>query len=150
MSATILEIAGNAEQVRVISDEASRQADGVTAMMRQLGLAAQQIGKVTETIATISEQTNLLALNATIEAARAGDAGRGFAVVASEIKELSRQTSAATKDIRGRIDAIQSSTTTAMDDIDRIAGVIKTVIEIVPQMAAGHRRAISGDSRRGQ
>jgi methyl-accepting chemotaxis protein len=136
MSATILEIAGNAEQVRVISDEASRQADGVTAMMRQLGLAAQQIGKVTETIATISEQTNLLALNATIEAARAGDAGRGFAVVASEIKELSRQTSAATKDIRGRIEAIQSSTTTAMGDIDRIAGVIKTVNEIVPQMAA--------------
>ncbi len=136
MNATILEIAGNAEQVRVISDEASRQADGVTAIMKQLGLAAQQIGKVTETITTISEQTNLLALNATIEAARAGEAGRGFAVVASEIKELARQTSAATKDIRGRIDAIQYSTTAAIDDIDRIAGVIKTVNEIVPQMAA--------------
>lgn len=39
-SATILEIAGNAEQVCVISDEASRQADGVTAMMRILGAAA--------------------------------------------------------------------------------------------------------------
>jgi methyl-accepting chemotaxis protein len=104
--------------------------------MKQLGLAAQQIGKVTETITTISEQTNLLALNATIEAARAGEAGRGFAVVASEIKELARQTSAATKDIRGRIDAIQYSTTAAIDDIDRIAGVIKTVNEIVPQMAA--------------
>ncbi len=136
MSATILEIAGNAEQVRVISDEAARQADGVTAIMKQLGLAAQQIGKVTETITTISEQTNLLALNATIEAARAGEAGRGFAVVANEIKELARQTSAATRDIRGRIDAIQSSTTTAMADIDRIAGVIKTVNEIVPRMAA--------------
>jgi len=136
MSATILEIAGNAEQVRVISDEASRQADSVTAMMKQLGLAAQQIGKVTETITTISEQTNLLALNATIEAARAGEAGRGFAVVASEIKELSRQTSAATKDIRSRIDSIQSSTNIAIVDIDRIAGVIKTVNEIVPKMAA--------------
>lgn len=32
--------------------------------------------------------------------------------------------------------AIQTSTTTAMDDIDRIAGVIKTVNEIVPRMAA--------------
>ena len=136
MSATIFEIASNAEKVRVISDEASQQADGVTAMMRQLGLAAQQIGTVTETISKISEQTNLLALNATIEAARAGDAGKGFAVVAGEIKELARQTSVATRDIRERVDAIQSSTTTAMGDIDRIAGVIKTVNEIVPQMAA--------------
>ena len=136
MSATISEIAGNAEQVRVISDEASRQADGVTVMMEQLGLAAQQIGTVTATIAKISEQTNLLALNATIEAARAGESGRGFAVVANEIKELARQTSAATRDIRERVDAIQSSTGCAMDDIDRIATVIRTVNEIVPQMAA--------------
>ncbi len=134
MSATISEIAGNAEQVRAISDEASRQADAVTVMMKHLGTAAQEIGKVTETITTISEQTNLLALNATIEAARAGEAGRGFAVVANEIKELARQTSGATKDIRGRIEAICSSTVTAMGGIDRIAGVIKTVNEIVPQM----------------
>jgi methyl-accepting chemotaxis protein len=77
-----------------------------------------------------------LALNATIEAARAGDAGKGFAVVAGEIKELARKTADATKDIRERINAIQSSTKTAMGDIGRIAGVIKTVNEIVPQMAA--------------
>ncbi|MFH2122122.1 MAG: methyl-accepting chemotaxis protein [Pseudomonadota bacterium] len=136
MSATITEIAANAEQVRAISDEAARQADGVTAIMRILGDAAQEIGKVTETIATISGQTNLLALNATIEAARAGESGKGFAVVAGEIKALSRQTSSATKDIRERVEAIQSSTSLAMDDISRIAGVIKTVNAIVPQMAA--------------
>lgn len=136
MSATITEIAGKAEQVRAISDEASRQAFSVTGMMQQLGTAAQEIGVVTETITTISEQTNLLALNATIEAARAGEAGRGFAVVANEIKELARQTSGATQDIRDRIEAIRASTTRAMSDIGRIAGVIKTVNEIVPQMAA--------------
>ena len=117
-------------------NEAARQADGVTAMMSLLASAAQEIGKVTETIATISGQTNLLALNATIEAARAGDAGKGFAVVANEIKELSRQTSGATKDIRERIDAIQSSTAMTMDDINRIAAVIKTVNITVPKMAA--------------
>jgi methyl-accepting chemotaxis protein len=136
MSATISEIAGSAEHVRTISDEAARQADAVTAMMKNLGLAAQEIGQVTETISTISEQTNLLALNATIEAARAGEAGRGFAVVANEIKELSRQTSGATHDIRDRINAIRSSTKSAMHDIDRIAEVIKSVNEIIPQMAA--------------
>jgi methyl-accepting chemotaxis protein len=57
-------------------------------------------------------------------------------VVANEIKELARQTSGATQDIRDRIEAIQSSTSAAMSDIDRIAGVIRTVNEIVPQMAS--------------
>ena len=93
-------------------------------------------GQVTETITDISAQTNLLALNATIEAARAGEAGKGFAVVANEIKELARQTATATQDIRAKIDAIRASTTTAINDIERIAEVIRNVNEIVPQMAA--------------
>ncbi len=88
MTATIGEIAGNSEKARRITEEATRQAARISEQMNQLGAAAQQIGKVTETITEISSQTNLLALNATIEAARAGSAGKGFAVVANEIKEL--------------------------------------------------------------
>jgi methyl-accepting chemotaxis protein len=136
MSATVTEIAGNAEKARSISGEAMSQADAVTAMMKQLGAAAKEIGKVTETISDISAQTNLLALNATIEAARAGAAGKGFAVVAGEIKELARQTAAATGDIKGKIEGIQTSTGSAMSDIEGIARVIKSVGEIVSQMAA--------------
>ena len=71
---------------------------------------AQSISKVTEVITEISEQTNLLALNATIEAARAGEAGKGFAVVANEIKELAKQTAEATKEIKTKIEGIQTST----------------------------------------
>jgi hypothetical protein len=56
-------------------------AETASSRINELGSAANEIGKVTETITDISEQTNLLALNATIEAARAGEAGKGFAVV---------------------------------------------------------------------
>jgi methyl-accepting chemotaxis protein len=136
MSATVGEIASNAEKARTISGEATSQAQAISAMMKELGRAAQDIGKVTETITSISAQTNLLALNATIEAARAGAAGKGFAVVANEIKELAQQTASATEDIKSKISGIQASTGGAMGDIEKIAQVIKEVGEIVSSIAA--------------
>ena len=151
MGATIAEIAGNSEKARGITQEATLQAEGMTTLMANLGRAARDIGKVTETITGISSQTNLLALNATIEASRAGVAGKGFAVVASEIKELARQTAAATEDIRGRIEAIQSSSAGAVDDIQRISGIIRNVSDIVATIASAIEeqttvtRAIAGN-----
>jgi methyl-accepting chemotaxis protein len=136
MSATIGEIAANAEKARAISAEAEAQATSVSALMQQLGGAAQEIGKVTETITDISSQTNLLALNATIEAARAGAAGKGFAVVANEIKELARQTAAATEDIKRRIGGVQGSAGSAIADIEKINGVIKEVGHIIAGIAS--------------
>jgi methyl-accepting chemotaxis protein len=136
MSATVGEIASNAEKARAISGEATNQAEAISAVMRDLGRAAQDIGKVTETITSISAQTNLLALNATIEAARAGAAGKGFAVVANEIKELAQQTASATEDIKSKISGIQASTGGAMGDIEKIAQVIREVGDIVSSIAA--------------
>jgi methyl-accepting chemotaxis protein len=101
----------------------------------ELGHAADEISKVTEAITEISEQTNLLALNATIEAARAGEAGKGFAVVANEIKELARQTAAATLEIKNRITGIQDSTADTVTQIEAITGVINEVNEIVGTIA---------------
>jgi methyl-accepting chemotaxis protein len=101
-----------------------------------LNQAAQAIGKVTETITTISDQTKLLALNATIEAARAGAAGKGFAVVAHEIKELARQTADATEDIKAKINGIQASTGATLDDLGRISRVIEQVSQIVNTIAS--------------
>jgi methyl-accepting chemotaxis protein len=136
MTATISEIAGNSEKARMTTDEAARQADSVSQMMGTLGNAAQEIGKVSETINSISAQTNLLALNATIEAARAGAAGKGFAVVANEIKELAQQTAAATGEIKNKIASVQSSTAGAVASIDQIVRVIKEVNDIVNAIAS--------------
>jgi methyl-accepting chemotaxis protein len=136
MSATVGEIASNSEKARAISEQATAQAQTISRLMQELGRAAQEIGKVTETITDISSQTNLLALNATIEAARAGAAGKGFAVVANEIKELARQTAAATEDIKVKIAGVQSSAGSAIADIEQISGVIKEVNAIVSSIAA--------------
>ncbi len=136
MSATIGEIASNSEKARAISQKAGQQAASVSALMQQLGSAAQEIGQVTETITDISSQTNLLALNATIEAARAGAAGKGFAVVANEIKELARQTAAATEDIKAKIGGVQSSAGSAIADIEKITSVVAEVGQIVSGIAA--------------
>ena len=135
MSATIGEIAANSEKARAISADAAVQASSVSALMQQLGQAAQEIGMVTETITDISSQTNLLALNATIEAARAGAAGKGFAVVANEIKELAKQTAAATGDIKARIGGVQGSAGSAIADIEKITAVIKEVGHLVSGIA---------------
>ncbi len=136
MTATIGEIASNAERARKVTAEAVDSATRVSGTMDTLGTAAREIGKVTETISAISSQTNLLALNATIEAARAGAAGKGFAVVANEIKELARQTAAATEDIKARIEGIQNSSGAAVGDIASVANVIREVNEIVSGIAA--------------
>ncbi len=135
MTATIGEIAANSERARQITESAREQAGQITRQMNQLGDAAQQIGKVTEAITEISAQTNLLALNATIEAARAGAAGKGFAVVATEIKALAQQTSAATDDIRNRIDGVQSSAAASIREIDKVSQVIDEVSQIVTTIA---------------
>jgi methyl-accepting chemotaxis protein len=136
MTSTIGEIAQNSEKARRITDDAARQAVRITQQIDQLGAAANEIGKVTETITAISSQTNLLALNATIEAARAGAAGKGFAVVATEIKNLAQQTALATEDIRTRIAAVQAATSNGITEVGKVSRVIEEVSAIVASIAA--------------
>ncbi|NDY72728.1 methyl-accepting chemotaxis protein [Desulfobacter hydrogenophilus] len=131
MTATINEIVTNTEQSRQVTETAVSQAGQVSENVAQLGSAALEIGKVTETITDISEQTNLLALNATIEAARAGEAGKGFAVVANEIKVLANQTAEATTEIRMKIERMQGSTQKTTQGIEEIIRVINAVNESV-------------------
>ena len=136
MTATIAEISQNASKAKDITGHAVGKATEASRRVDELGHAAREIDKVTETITAISSQTNLLALNATIEAARAGEAGRGFAVVANEIKELAMQTARATEEIRGKIQGIQGATGVTVSEIQQVSQVINEVDIIVGTIAA--------------
>lgn len=136
LTASIQEISQQVGNSSNVAQNAAQQADNVMAKVGGLAEASQRIGEIVHLINDIASQTNLLALNATIEAARAGDAGKGFAVVASEVKNLAVQTSNATEEISGQINAIQSSTSEAVSAIEQINGVIREINDISTAVAA--------------
>ncbi|WDP91686.1 MAG: methyl-accepting chemotaxis protein [Desulfobacter sp.] len=136
MSATISEISKNSSNARQISEKAVAVSDETSQQIETLGVSANEIGNVTDTITDISEQTNLLALNATIEAARAGEAGKGFAVVAAEIKELAGQTTTAAQEINAKISAIQDATTDSAQKVREVGGIINDCNDIISSIAA--------------
>jgi len=136
MSASIHEIAASAHEAAAVAGRAVETASATNETVRQLGDSSAEIGLVIKVITAIAEQTNLLALNATIEAARAGEAGKGFAVVANEVKELAKETSAATEEIGQKIEAIQGDARAAMTAIDAITEVIGRINDIQGTIAS--------------
>ena len=136
LSASIGEIARSATQATGVTTKGVGEADTTTTAVRELGEASSAIGEVVRTITAIAQQTNILALNATIEAARAGEAGRGFAVVAGEVKDLARDTAAATEDIGRRIDAVRRSSDEVVTSIEGIATLLREIDEIQNGVAA--------------
>ncbi|PHS02927.1 MAG: hypothetical protein COA78_19765 [Blastopirellula sp.] len=136
MTASINEVAQAATNASESAANVAKKANATNESIGELGNAADEIGKVIGVIQDIAEQTNLLALNATIEAARAGESGKGFAVVATEVKELARQTSTATDDIRMKIENLQSSTQNAVSAISEISDSIQEVNQLSNSIAS--------------
>jgi methyl-accepting chemotaxis protein len=136
LATSIAEIGRQLELTNGVVQMAVGEAKATDGEIEALAAAAQKIGDVVKLIRDIAGQTNLLALNATIEAARAGEAGRGFAVVASEVKTLAVQTANATEEIAGQIQAVQSSTTSAVEAIRRIAERMHQINSYTSSVAA--------------
>ncbi|NLE00024.1 MAG: methyl-accepting chemotaxis protein [Fibrobacter sp.] len=127
MSSSLNEVSKNCQKELTIASEANRYAQKSKDVMNQLGATAKSISRIIDLIGDIADQTNLLALNATIEAASAGEAGKGFNVVAAEVKELAKQTSDATQEIKKQIDEIQLNTGSAVNTIEEVTRVIEEV-----------------------
>ena len=143
MSAAIKEVSLSCQKESEIAEKANLEAEDTSKTMGELGKAADAIGSIVDVIQQIAAQTNLLALNATIEAASAGEAGKGFAVVANEVKELAKQTSTATGDIRKQVEEMQKNSGNAIDAIHSIGKTIQEINSI------SHGIVVSVDQQNG-
>jgi methyl-accepting chemotaxis protein len=150
MSASIVQVAGNADRVRSessITDQQVREGRNevlalskgmgsirdtvkdVVTEMQSLDHASRQIGEILGLIEEIADQTNLLALNAAIEAARAGEHGRGFAVVADEVRKLAENSASSTKQIGSLVADIQRRTSAVLERTARANNLVQSNAE---------------------
>ncbi len=143
MAVGIGALAESAQRAGASAADAVQDVGEASRQVSALDTAAAEIGQVIETIVEVADQTKLLALNATIEAARAGEAGKGFAVVAREVKDLAKETSDATGDIRRWVTAIQRSSEATIAGISKVAGVINEVNTFVTAVAEAAQEQMS-------
>ncbi|MEO6714133.1 MAG: methyl-accepting chemotaxis protein [Mycobacteriales bacterium] len=136
LSMSIREVAAQAANAASVADAGAVRAEAASGTVSELGKASAQIEDVTELITSIAEQTHLLALNATIEAAHAGAVGKGFGVVAQEVKDLARQTTEASGDVRRVVGSIQAGSRNAVEAMADVASVIQEVNENQSTIAA--------------
>lgn len=149
MTATVHDVARNAEQAALAAQSADEKVDSGQTVVRQslqrieqlssssasaidsienLSAEIQNIGTVLGVIKSVAEQTNLLALNAAIEAARAGEQGRGFAVVADEVRALARRTQQSTEEIERLVSSLRSGASASVAQIQSSGELVKLAV----------------------
>ena len=149
MTATVHDVARNAEEAALAAQTADDKVESGQAVVRQsmtrieqladsassasssiesLSAEIQNIGTVLSVIKSVAEQTNLLALNAAIEAARAGEQGRGFAVVADEVRALAKRTQQSTEEIERLVSALRSAAQSSVQQIQSSGELVKLAV----------------------
>ncbi|QEY60192.1 HAMP domain-containing protein [Pseudomonas sp. C27(2019)] len=154
MTATVHEVARNAEEAAVSGEKANRLAihgeqvlqgaldanSRLTTQVQQSAEAMHRLNEDSTNISTVltvinglAQQTNLLALNAAIEAARAGEAGRGFAVVADEVRSLAHRTQESTAQIEELITNLQTGSGNAVVMMDSSRTLADSTLGLVQE-----------------
>ncbi|WP_422631440.1 methyl-accepting chemotaxis protein [Pseudomonas lurida] len=149
MTATVHDVARNAEEAAQAAQTADDKVDSGQQVVRQslqriellatsstsasasiesLSAEIQHIGTVLSVIKSVAEQTNLLALNAAIEAARAGEQGRGFAVVADEVRALAKRTQQSTEEIERLVSTLRSAAQSSVQQIQQSGELVKLAV----------------------
>ncbi len=145
LQAASREIAAQVERTHRVTDEVASASKRTGRAVDGLRDVARAVSGVVRVIGEVARQTNLLALNAAIEAARAGEAGRGFAVVAVEVKNLARQTQAATDAVAGHIASIHqvsSETIEALTTIDSRIDAVRAATSAIQGAVRGQLSAV--------
>jgi len=151
----------NSEATREVSKMVSGAADvasrggvavqRVVTTMNGINEASQRIAKIVDLTKDIAFQTDLLALNAAVEAARAGVQGRSFAVVAAEVRNLSKRSSAAAREIAtlittsveqvklGTIEVSEAGRTMneVVEQVSHVSNVVRSIAASTEQQAGG-------------
>ncbi len=96
--------------------------------MREIEQTFEHVDKLVEVIEGIAHKTRLIALNANVEAARAGEAGRGFSVVADEVRELSRQITDASANVRDILDGCRDTVRTGVDRSEKASTALQEIV----------------------
>jgi len=154
MTATVHDVARNAEEAALAAQSADDKVDSGQVVVRQslqrieqlasssasashsiesLSAEIQNIGVVLGVIKSVAEQTNLLALNAAIEAARAGEQGRGFAVVADEVRALAKRTQQSTEEIERLVSSLRAGASASVAQIQSSGELVKLAVSDVLQ-----------------
>ncbi len=136
MNSTVNEISQNSGAAKSVVQKAVEDFSSMAAVVKELGVAMEDIDGVTEEIRSISEQVSLLALNAKIEAARAGEAGRGFAVVAQEISELAAMTNESTVKVEKKLGWMKDKTSQTGVEIENVSRAITDSDQAISAIAA--------------
>jgi len=143
LSNAITDIEQRVDQTTEMSNQAAEDTRQADSDINALVQAADSITQVIDLINDIAGKTNMLALNAAVEAERAGKAGRSFQVVAREVKNLSRQTAEATKQVESHVADIRTKTD---NTAKRMRGIID-VIGMINTAAADIKAAVEQQSQ---
>jgi methyl-accepting chemotaxis protein len=158
LSSTVKQNADGAQEANDLagaSYQYAQQGNAVLAQliakMAEIEAKAKKIGEIITVIDGIAFQTNILALNAAVEAARAGDHGRGFAVVATEVRNLSKRSADAAREVKALVQSSDSTVQEGVrltDDMGRrmqdIMDGAKRVSNIITEISSASREQASG------